>query len=173
MSVVQYPEDMEELFFNGLKRRVGEFNSGVGGFVLNLGCGEFKLPEHEDNFDLQLPDWEAPALRFEDQTVGVIHAYHFLEHLDSDEFKWMLQECARVMKTGAVMNICVPYAKSDLAFQDIDHKTFFTEESWETFLANPYYVTGGRIPLRVAVNFIAGVVGRNLAVFTQLVKWEE
>ncbi len=174
-TCISRPIVIPELFWNGSKRSMGVLAPAVPtGWVLNLGCGEFRLPPGDKNIDLQQPGWTAPYLTFERESVAVIHAYHFLEHLTGDEVKEMLAECERVLAIGGVMNICVPYARADLAFQDVDHKTFFTEESWETLLQNPYYETmGHELPLAINVNFIAGVVGRNLAIFTQLEKKED
>jgi hypothetical protein len=170
------PKDFRDLFMNGSKRDPGDVwtSTQTEGLVLNLGCGEFTLPDNPKHFDLQEPEWIAPSLiDFDSRTVATIHAYHFLEHLTGDEVKHMLKECTRVLMVDGVMNICVPYARADIAFQDIDHKTFFTEESWETLLNNPYYDTDMNSidgELKINFNVIAGVVGRNLSIYTQLEK---
>ena len=68
--------------------------------------------------------------------------------------------------------MCVPYARADIAFQDTDHRLFFTEESWRTLLGNQYYdaTYGKEFNWTIAFNMIAGIAGRNLAVLTVLRK---
>lgn len=173
------PITIGQLFTNGIARVIKEPKVTPGdGPILNLGCGNKLLddsnnPANQMLIDLQIPDWIAPHLDFDENSVAGIHAYHFLEHLYSDEFRDMMSECYRVLKLDGVMNICVPYAMAEMAFQSTDHKIFFTEESWKALLDEPYYdCMYGKPHLNfdIHTNFVAGVVGRNLSVFTQLVK---
>jgi hypothetical protein len=174
------PSSLEALFFNGMKRHAGTVHTSGLGLTLNLGAGNSPL-DCEGAIELDRPDWHAPRLRREafepgieivDASVGTIHAYHFFEHLFDREIRIMLEECDRVLMPDGVLNICVPYARSDLAFQDIDHKTFFTEETWRTLLDNFHYDTGMKrqLSLEVCVNVIMGVKGANLCVLTQMRK---
>ena len=77
----------------------------------------------------------------------------------------------------------MPHGLSDLYIEDVTHKHPFSEATWENIFANPYYDTSdsmegrrasGERPfewrLEVRANFIMGVVWRNLALFTQMVR---
>jgi SAM-dependent methyltransferase len=180
ITIDPWPNSFEELFWNGLKRITGDVAICTDGVILNLGAGNTPVdttPIHHATgppvIELDKPQWYAPVLmEIEDGVVGTIHAYHFFEHLTDEELRIMLEECERVLKPRGVLNICVPYARADLAFQDIDHKLFFTEETWKTLLNNDWYDTGlkRKLNLHIGCNVIAGVKGANLAVFTQMMK---
>ena len=45
---------------------------------------------------------------FPDQSVDVVYSSHFLEHLDPQSGRRLLQECLRVLKPGGLIRICVP-----------------------------------------------------------------
>ncbi len=143
-------------------------NNVEGNVCLNLGAGNKTIP---NTIVLDLPDWNADAddIPWSDESVDQIFAYHFLEHCK--EPVAVLQECQRVLKPGGFMNICVPYYSSAIASQDLDHKHFFTEETWKTLFNNQYY-NKNKIEwkFRVHFNLIAGIVERNICLFTQLVK---
>jgi SAM-dependent methyltransferase len=136
--------------------------------TLNVGAGIKNIP---GAYPLDLPDWNADTMPIPqgDDTVQAIHAYHFLEHL-KDPIA-MLREFQRVLYVGGVANIVVPYYSASIAAMDLDHKHAFNEDTWKTLFTNPYYTknsTGWK--LRVHFNLIAGIVERNLCLFTQLVK---
>lgn len=162
-------EPFQALFYLGMERKVPNLRTLYpAGVVLNLGAGSKDIP---GSFPLDLPDWDADVkpIPYRDESVAAIHAYHFLEHLN-DPIK-VLRECQRVLMTGGVINIVVPYYNSSIAAMDLDHKHAFNEDTWKTLFNNSYYEknsTGWK--LRVHFNLIAGIVERNLALFTQLVK---
>jgi predicted SAM-dependent methyltransferase len=120
---------------------------------------------------LDYPEWNADRdeIPFDADSVVEIHAYHFLEHC-VDPVRVLL-ECQRVMRKGAVMNIVVPYYKSEMAHHDLDHKHFFTEDTFKVLFNTPYY-NKHKIHWHLSVHccFIMGIVERNLALFVQLVK---
>jgi SAM-dependent methyltransferase len=167
--------DFADFFSNGMKRDLPVIDcaiTNVDAVVINLGAGDSPLP---DATNLDLPKWRAidGLERWDDESVDEIHAYHFLEHLEPSLMIFILSEVERVLRTGGVFNIVVPYAKADIAFQDPTHRTFFTEETWRTILENNYYLMPGHERewrLKIGFNLIAGIVGRNLSVFTQLIK---
>lgn len=169
-------ETFRDFFGNGMGRELPkiethDWEGGDDDIVLNLGAGDSPIPG-ADNLDL--PDWYAPDLSdYADGSVDAVHAYHFLEHLPAGIMLDQLREIQRVLAVGGFANIVVPYAHADIAFQDPTHQTFFTEETWRTILDNRYYdmdKKGEPWKLHVGFNLIAGIVGRNLSIFTQLIR---
>ena len=69
------------------------------------------------------------AIPYPDGSVAVIHAYHFLEHLEKPVA--MLAECQRVLRPGGVMNIVVPYYTSQMMAHDLTHRHAFCEDTWK------------------------------------------
>lgn len=167
-------ESMKDLFELGMDRPLEHIIPDVSVTtkepVLNLGPGKKHIV---GAYPLEYPDWDAEIdeIPFDDETVAQIHAYHFFEHLQNP--RHALAECNRVLMPGGHINIVVPYYKSNMAFQDLDHKSFYTEDTWKTLLDNPYY-TKNRIgvdwKLKIHFNMIMGVTERNMALVTQLVK---
>lgn len=138
--------------------------------VLNLGPGNKRI---DGTIALEYPHWDAEKdpIPHLDGTIQQIHAYHFLEHLADPRV--VLAECQRVLRVGGHMNIVVPYYSSNMASQDLDHKSFFTEDTWKTLFSNPYYDknrNGVDWKFDVHLNVIMGVAERNLALVTQLVR---
>ncbi len=161
---------IESIFQLGMKRTINNPLSGVGfGDVeINLGCGNSPL---DGCLNYDYPEWDANTtpIVHGNNTVDVIHAYHFLEHC-KDPVK-MLLDCQRVLVPGGHMNIVVPYYTSQMACHDLDHKHFFTEETWKTLFNNPYYDKNEiEWKFKIHLNIIIGVVERNLCLMTQLVK---
>jgi predicted SAM-dependent methyltransferase len=109
-----------------------------------------------------------------DSSVGGIYAFHFLEHLTGAQAIALLMEAQRVLAVGAPMTIVVPHRLGAIAFQDLDHKSFWTEESWKTLFTNPHYDKNRELPWKFDIKFnaIIGIVERNLALMTQLVRTE-
>lgn len=162
--------DFTDIFFLGMKRALPPIEENPLGIRINLGAGKQEI-HGVLNFDW--PDWDAEEydIPFNDNEVDEIHAYHFLEHLSDP--RRMLWECQRVLRPGGVMHIVVPHCKSNIAFDDLDHKSFFNENTWKTLLNNAYYDKAGlgrEWKLRIGFNLIAGLNERNMCVFTQLIK---
>jgi SAM-dependent methyltransferase len=142
---------------------------------LNLGPGNRKIIKN--TIGVGRPDevltvirWEAPErLPFEDNSVGSIHAHQFMEHLDSDSAIAVLREMERVLIPGGVVFMTTPYPGHGHFTQALDHKSMWTEETWDWLFNNNYY-NGKPWRLEVHACFMAGVVYRNLDLFTQLVK---
>jgi predicted SAM-dependent methyltransferase len=154
----------------GLDRDINEFYSSddLSGIVLNVGCGNKKI---KDAISIDYPEWDADKdfLPVLSDSVKEIHCYHVLEHLASPVN--LLQDFQRVLVKGGVVNILVPYYTSQMAYHDLDHKHRFCEETWRVLFGNPYYDKNKIVwKFRVHTNFIFGIVERNLALFTQLVK---
>jgi SAM-dependent methyltransferase len=162
--------NIQELFALGMKRELGELVTPQG-LVVNLGAGNSVGPW---TAALDLPEWNAETdpIPYADDTVDGIYAFHFLEHLRSEHVVRMLREIQRVLKVGGTLTVVVPHRLGAMAFQDIDHKSFWTEETWRTLFRNPHYDKNREEPWRLEVKFnmIAGIVERNLCLMTQMVK---
>lgn len=111
---------------------------------LNLGCGHDLRKGHinidrtkEHGADIAT-DFESPAClqMFDTDSVDYIHAAHLLEHLHN--ILPFMQECWRVAKPNAVMEIWVPYGSSDDADEDPTHVRRFFLNSCEYF-GQPIY----------------------------------
>lgn len=160
---------LENLFRLGMKRALPEYVPVDHQFpVLNLGCGEQRLAGC-DNLDYPAWDAETYALPYQDNKVGGILAFHFLEHLSDP--RRMLRECFRVLRPGCPMNIVVPHYLGSMAYHDLDHKAFFAADTWSNALDERFYSKDkGDYQFRVGINVIMGITERNLALVTQLIK---
>ncbi len=160
-------KDFQEFFRLAMKREIPQLMS-VEGAALNLGAG-FASIAGAIPLSIEANGWDADndPIPYPNGSIATIHAYHFLEHLINPVN--VLEECQRVLHVGGVMNICVPYYSSALAAQDLDHKKFFTEETWKTLFRNQGY-DKNRIEwkLRERFNVICGIVERNMCLLTQL-----
>jgi SAM-dependent methyltransferase len=178
------PIDFTDLFENGMKRRVGrELPVPPGGVSLNLGSGNNPIkgcvnldpyasggsPPRNAGHPGEY-HWAAPFLDYDDEWVSSIHAYHFLEHLDQQLTAMMLKEVQRVLKPGGVFFYCVPYAMSPIAYMDIDHRTFWTEETMRTLIESRGYYSTVLDKMQIQFQVIAGITSQNLAVLGTLRK---
>lgn len=170
------PKTILENFIVGMDRELREFKEievGEADYVLNLGAGNKDIigaiPLDMSN------GWIAPGLEYPDGSVAGVFAYHFLEHLSKDTFLKMLKEIERVLIPGGLVNIVVPYWNSELAYQDIDHKLFFSEKTFPNLLFNKYYDGTVRRDWKFRINaqVIMGIVHRNLCLLVQLEKEPE
>lgn len=171
MTDPYFGNELNDIFYHGMKREIPEpVRPGERPWI-NMGCGNHLLPDF-DNLDLPTWDAEIQWLRkYDDNSVGQIVAFHFFEHLTDPEF--MLWECQRVLRPECPLTIVVPHYLGSMAVQDLDHKHLFSLETWKTTLSNPYYgkgMKGARWRFHIHINVIMGVVERNLALVTQLVK---
>lgn len=137
------------------------------GLVLNLGAGNHHI---EGAIPLDLPEWDGDTddLPYEDNSVDGIYAHHVLEHF-VDPAR-MLRECERVLRPDCILQVCVPYYLGTMAFEDLDHKKFFTLGTWEKLLNNSYYAKHGAWRLRVHTSVVMAVKDGNLALITQFEK---
>ena len=163
--------NIQELFQIGMDREINwllDHTNANYPIQLNLGAGN---KEVEGAMSLDFPEWNADRnyIPMNENSVDVIHMYHFLEHIAEPVL--MLKECQRILRPGGFINIVVPYYTSQMAAHDLDHKHVFCEETWKTLFSTPYY-NKNKIDWQfdIHVNFIMGVVERNMALFTQLRK---
>jgi SAM-dependent methyltransferase len=163
------PKSIEMLFEQGSDRDVPSFEPMDRRYpLLNLGAGKKKIT---GTLPLDWPDWDAETdpIPYPDASVGGIIAYHFLEHLRDP--RPVLRECSRVLISGAPLNIVVPHYLGTIAYQDLDHKTFWTSETFRTLIDNPYYEKDhDGFAFWIGVNMIMGMSERNLMLVTQLIK---
>lgn len=116
---------------------------------------------------------------FADNSVDEIHSSHFLEHIPAREVEEQdlapnhtrreflgqdmlfafMDECWRILKPDGWMQIIVPSARSNRAFQDPTHRRFFVQETFFYFWAD-WRKANGLDHYRVKCNFGAeSVVG--------------
>ena len=161
-----------ELAKLALDRDIGELKE-VKGFT--IGIGESGTKKTSSDMNLGLPSWSFPKDKIptNDGEVSLIHCYHFLEHLTGEQDILFLKEVQRVLEYGGIFQYGVPYYTSELAYQDLTHKSFWTESSFKMLMNNPYYdpeTTGFKWELEIQSQCIVGVVGRNLMLIGQLIK---
>ena len=94
--------DIRQLMMRSLKRDPGQLRESPEGHIVAL--GESGNDKTMDATCLGLPDWCWPRDRipFGDNTVGIVHAYHFMEHLTGEEAINMLKEIQRVLVPGGI-----------------------------------------------------------------------
>lgn len=171
------PRSISQFILHGLLREVDmpliPFEAAEGVHI-NLGPGKKHIRDTEE---LEPPEWYGGMrMPYADESIGVFYAYHFMEHLDSTALWEVLSEINRCLRPQGLVYICVPYGVGHMAVQDPTHQTFFNEDSWRMFLDNNYYSispanpNGVNLSLEIRTNFIAGVKGENLALFTILEK---
>lgn len=161
--------DALDLFQLGMKREVAPFIVGL--CVVNLGPGESHIP---NTMELDWPGWngETDPMPYGDESIDTVLGFHFLEHLTTPGVVNVLRETERVLKIGGTAIFMVPHASQSMAYQDLDHKTFYTEDSFRLLFANAYYAKMRPVPWRLTIrtSFLMAVALRNLAVFVQLQK---
>jgi len=104
---------------------------------LNLGCGSQNLAgyvnvdqpiavsKHDQSVDLEQLPWP-----WDDNSIDEVAMWCSLEHLTFADQK--IREVHRILKPGGVFVGAVPYVGSHDAFQALDHRSFFTEKSFDT-----------------------------------------
>jgi O-antigen biosynthesis protein len=100
---------------------------------LDLG-GAFNCPIGYTSVDIEGADIEADLEKpwpFEDNSVGVVRAYHILEHLEDPIH--FFNEAYRVLAPGGFLLIEVPSVNGAGAFADPTHKKFFNQLSFEYY----------------------------------------
>jgi SAM-dependent methyltransferase len=172
MVTYKRPSDFIDFLQIGIDRTVPDFRRDEPGLALNLGAGRKLIA---GTVALDLPEWDADKdpIPYDDETVSAIYAIHFLEHVHDPLA--LLRECQRVLFTGGHLNVVVPYWNTELAHSDPDHKSFWSEETWDRIFNNPYYdkhssYSGEGWKFIVGINLIAGIVERNKVLVTQLIK---
>lgn len=163
------PRNLSQLFELALDRDLPDYCYGKPELTkLNIGAGYKKI---YGAIDLDLPEWnaETDAIPYDDGTVGVIYALGFLDHINT--LTKFLRECERVLAPGGVLNISVAHVKSSMAWDDPYHKSWYTEDTWKKLFEDKYWKSADQDwRFRIGINIIMGVVYRNIAVITQLIR---
>lgn len=187
-------KDIQTFFKYGLDRNIPQLaqppHQPSGKIYPSVELGPGKRKHIPVSKRLGLPEWDArygvatdptrpgyfekpygDCLPYESESIGEIHAYQFMEHLEGDVAVRLLRACQRVLVPGGVINLVMPYYNSAHMAQALDHKSFWSEETWHWLFGNEYYDDheGEGWTLQVHCCFIMGVVERNLDLFTQLV----
>jgi SAM-dependent methyltransferase len=163
----------QDFFQDAMKRSLPDLLDPPPGIAFDLGASGYYTMKGA--LALGLPIWSFPrdAIPAKDDSVAIIHAYHFMEHLSGDDAIKFLREAERVLIEGGILNYCVPYHKTGLQAQDLTHKSVWNEDVFENLFNNTHYDPAGdprEWLLKVHFQIIAGVVERNLALIGQLVK---
>lgn len=97
-----------------------KYNLASGGIKMEgfIGVDIAKTDEVDIVADLTKFPWDFAK----DNSVDEIWCSHFFEHMDGGERIKFMDECYRIMKTGAKMTIISPYYTSMRAIQDPTHK---------------------------------------------------
>lgn len=106
---------------------------------LNLGCGYKPEISTEDiqwiNIDLQsLPGVNIVrdlrrGIPFEDETFEHCLIDNVLEHFNSEDAIFIINEISRVLIINGTCSIIIPHGESPIAKQDPTHKTFWVPQS--------------------------------------------
>lgn len=165
----------EHLFQIGMDREIGTLVRATGsGISIGLGEGG-QTVKKSGHLSLGLPSWSFPRDRIpcSDGSVGIIHCYHFIEHLTGDDAIDLLMDVQRVLLVGGIFQYCIPLANTEMANHDLTHKSYWTESTFQNLMENKWYDPSGcgyEWKLRRQYQVIAGIVERNLALLGQLVR---
>ena len=116
--------------------------------ILDLGCGENKVPNSIGLDNAQLPgvDVEHDLLNFpypfENESIDKIYLRHVIEHFAFENINFIMNECNRILKNDGLLVITVPHVFSISAFIDPTHRSFFTFGSgkfWDENSSKVYY----------------------------------
>ena len=162
--------NFQTFFALGMKRYIPDLLAPAGVSIDVGASGKYRVPGA--TMHIGSPDWLFPRdhLPVPDDSVAVIHAYHFLEHLSGADAVLFLREVERVLKPGGVLSFSVPYFSSSLSAQDLDHKSQWCEDTFSNLFENDTYDHFGKWQLNVHFLMVAGIAHRNLALLGQLIK---
>ena len=105
------------------------------GTCLNLGCGYKKLKDfiNIDNREEVVPDLLCDVIEglpYDDDSVDMVRAYDFLEHIPMDNVIDVIVEIWRVLKPDGIFESLTPSTDGRGAFQDPTHRSFWNQNSW-------------------------------------------
>lgn len=162
---------INDMFTLGMKRVIPVLSKPDHTNAINLGAGNSHIPGVRS---LDYPEWDAERghLPADCEAITAVYAFHFFEHLPGKSVISLLRDIQSVTVPGATVNIVVPYYNSAMAAHDLDHKSKYTEDTWRTLFGTPYYDKNREIPWEfdIGTNLIIGIVERNLALMTQLIR---
>lgn len=136
-SVVQNKEVQDQVELNYIRFSEKMFLKWANDnnfLTLDLG-GRFNCPEGYKSVDLQDADYivnlNEHSWPWAANSVGVLRAYHLLEHLDNPIH--FFNETYRVLVPGGLLLIEVPSVRGVHAFADPTHKSFWSEENFRYY----------------------------------------
>jgi predicted SAM-dependent methyltransferase len=106
--------------------------------IINLGCGEKKLPDEigVDIFESPCVDIVADLnvypLPFDDNSVDIVRSSHCFEHLDN--LVALMEDIHRLLKPGGILELKVPHVSNIEFFRDPTHKHSFTLGTMDYFV---------------------------------------
>jgi O-antigen biosynthesis protein len=110
---------------------------------LNLGCG-YRKQKNFINIDNR-PDVEpdlvcdvTQGLPFDDDSIDMVLANDFLEHIPIGKTVEVIEEIYRVLKPGGTFESLTPSTDGRGAFQDPTHLSFWNQNSWLYFVNDEY-----------------------------------
>ena len=110
---------------------------------IHLGCGKHPKPMYTnvDKYPLDgvdvVHDLEVIPWPFDTEAYDEIVGIDIIEHVaNADGF---VNECARILKPGGILNLRTCYYLSKNAFTDLDHKHFPTDESFDYWCKGTYF----------------------------------
>lgn len=110
---------------------------------LHLGCGKHPKPMYTnvDKYPLDgvdvVHDLDVIPWPFDDDTCDEIVGVDIIEHVVNAV--GFMNECARILKPGGILNLRTCYYLSKNAFTDLDHKHFPTDESFDYWVKGTYF----------------------------------
>jgi len=116
--------------------------------ILDLGCGENKVPNSIGLDNVQLPGMDIEhdlmdfPYPFENESIDKIYLRHVIEHFTIENINLILNECNRLLRKDALLIITVPHVFSISAFIDPTHRSYFTFGSvqfWDENSSKAYY----------------------------------
>ena len=116
--------------------------------ILDLGCGENKIPNSIGLDNVKLPNVDVVhdlidlPYPFDSKSIDKIYLRHVIEHFDIDHINSIFNECHRLLKKDSQLIITVPHVSSISAFIDPTHQSFFTFGSgqfWDINSPKIYY----------------------------------
>ena len=106
--------------------------------ILNLGCGNKKLPE-ETGVDIidgpmvdVVTDLNQYPLPFESNSVDIVRSSHCFEHLDN--LITLMEDIHRMLKPDGILEFTVPHVSNIEFFRDPTHKHSFTLGTMDYFV---------------------------------------
>ena len=106
--------------------------------IINLGCGDKKLPEEigVDIIDGPMVDvvtnLNQYPLPFEDNSIDIVRSSHCFEHLE--DLVALMEDIHRLLKPGGILEFTVPHVSNIDYFRDPTHKHPFTLKTMDYFV---------------------------------------
>jgi len=140
--------------------RMADIDSSKNLKILDLGCGKKKRigaigVDHSDRHNADIiHDLNVFPYPFQGDSIDQIFLDNVLEHLDKPIS--VMEEVHRIIKSGGVVKVIVPYFRSNWAFIDPTHRTFYTVNSFAYY--DPRHLICQRYDYTLARFFVEKIV---------------